>query len=46
MRRDRDFLRQVAIMAALDKFFQWFTPAFCALVIVGALASILWRISP
>lgn len=43
MNGDRDFLRQLQLMAVLDKVFTIVTPIFCGLVIVGALAVILWR---
>lgn len=43
MSTDRDFLRQVHVMALIDKIFTYATPIFCALVIIGALAVILTR---
>lgn len=38
-----EFLRQLHLMALIDKLFTYATPVFCALVILGALAVILSR---
>lgn len=42
----QQFERQIKVMVLIDRIFRIVTPFFCALVILGALAAILWRVTP
>lgn len=43
MKGDRDFLRQLNVWYVIDRLFTICTPAFCALAILAAIVTVVYK---